>query len=215
MTLYETLGVAKDATADAIKAAFHAAAKRTHPDVGGDIEDFQEVNLAYEVLSDPDMRAKYDNGEPINAGHINDERRKALAVIESLLADAIGEIIKSQGEPVYADIVATMRRIINERMQKLDEAVADAIQKIERLKGLAGRFIVPEGKDNVVAHMVEYRIRGIYRQIDDAEAQRANHKLALEILADVSFRFDKPQVLQVFNTGLGAGVHTVSFGRPF
>ncbi len=60
---YNTLGIGRDADADAIKQAFRAKARKLHPDVSDDPEagrKFSELNAAYEVLSDSDKRAKYD-----------------------------------------------------------------------------------------------------------------------------------------------------------
>ena len=61
---YEVLGVGKGASEDEIKKAFRKLAKQYHPDVNqGDKESeakFKEVNEAYEVLSDKDKKARYD-----------------------------------------------------------------------------------------------------------------------------------------------------------
>ena len=61
---YEVLGVSKTATDDELKKAFRKLAKQYHPDLHpGDKaceEKFKEVNEAYEVLSDKDRRARYD-----------------------------------------------------------------------------------------------------------------------------------------------------------
>jgi curved DNA-binding protein len=61
---YESLGVPRTASADEIKKSFRKLAREFHPDVAKDKkkaeERFKEINEAYEVLSDPDKRKKYD-----------------------------------------------------------------------------------------------------------------------------------------------------------
>lgn len=63
-TLYKVLGVKADATAEEIKSAYRALAKKFHPDTNpGDKkaeEKFKEISAAYEVLGDPKKRATYD-----------------------------------------------------------------------------------------------------------------------------------------------------------
>ena len=57
---YELLGVDKKASYDEIRKAFRKLALKNHPDRGGDKEKFQELNAAYEVLSDKEKRDLYD-----------------------------------------------------------------------------------------------------------------------------------------------------------
>ncbi len=57
---YDILGVSKMASADEIKRAYRKLAHEHHPDKGGDQERFKEISEAYQVLSDPQKRANYD-----------------------------------------------------------------------------------------------------------------------------------------------------------
>ncbi len=69
---YETLGVSRDADKEEMKQAYRRLARKYHPDVNkeaGAEERFKEINRAYEVLSEPETRARYDRfGEAGVAG---------------------------------------------------------------------------------------------------------------------------------------------------
>ncbi len=60
---YEILGISRNADQDDVKRAYRRLARKYHPDVNKDpgAEDtFKEINRAYEVLSEPEVRARYD-----------------------------------------------------------------------------------------------------------------------------------------------------------
>lgn len=64
MNYYELLGVPKTAAPDEIKRAYRKLASQHHPDKGGNTARFQEIQTAYETLSDPNKRQQYDNPQP-------------------------------------------------------------------------------------------------------------------------------------------------------
>ena len=68
---YKILGVSRSASQKEIKSAYRKLALKYHPDKAQDIDKeeaesmFQDIGEAYEVLSDAELRAKYDRGEPV------------------------------------------------------------------------------------------------------------------------------------------------------
>ncbi|KAI0337169.1 TPR-like protein [Trametopsis cervina] len=63
---YKVLDVPRDADTRTIKKAFRKAAMKAHPDKGGSEAKMATVNEAYEVLNNPELRQRYDNGDDPN-----------------------------------------------------------------------------------------------------------------------------------------------------
>ena len=66
--LYLLLGVSPQADSEQIQLAWRSTAKRLHPDRGGSVTDFQNAEIAYQVLSDPLERGRYDRMRRQSAG---------------------------------------------------------------------------------------------------------------------------------------------------
>ncbi len=110
---YETLGVARDATQDQIRAAYRKLAKKLHPDLNPGNktaeEKFKAVGAANDLLSDAEKRARFDRGEIDAAGQERGfaqpdpgapgRRRRQRAGAQAGMDD-----------PVFADMFAEMLR---------------------------------------------------------------------------------------------------------
>lgn len=89
---YAILGVSRDAGPEEIKKAFRSLARETHPDANPDDPAaearFREIAEAYEVLSDPDRRRRYDRGDTVDLGDIFGA---GFGGIDDLLRSVFGE----------------------------------------------------------------------------------------------------------------------------
>ena len=81
-SLYQTLEISENASADEIKKAYRKLARKYHPDINkepGAEDKFKEINAAYEVLSDENKKAQYDRfGDSMFGGQSTRFQRRLL-----------------------------------------------------------------------------------------------------------------------------------------
>lgn len=142
---YEVLGVARNAGAWQIKAAFRKRSKATHPDHGGNPEEFAAVVEAYDILRDPEKRAAYDRGEyepnkPSGPPPIEVRARGMMRdMVTYLLEGAIklgdsGAFRRRNLIKALEDEIAQVRSMVAmDRARAVDAAkVVDAIKDVRR-----------------------------------------------------------------------------------
>jgi molecular chaperone DnaJ len=92
---YDVLGVSRDADEGAIKTAYRKLAHQYHPDKNQGSKDaeelFKEASEAYQVLSDPDKRARYDRFGHVNGG-VGEDFPFGASNINDIFGDIFGEM---------------------------------------------------------------------------------------------------------------------------
>lgn len=161
MTLYETLSVAKDATSDEIKKAYRRCAQATHPDKhGGDDAAFKAVKAAYEVLSDPERRRRYD--ETGDTGSVPSVAQEAQARLLELFQEVISK------EQFAGDIVEMMARSVNGIIEHNASQQRIAQRRIRILVHNRDRIKAKTG-DNPYFMLVERQITGLQDVLKEIE----------------------------------------------
>ena len=89
--LYERLGLTKDADAKQIKKAYRKIALKSHPDKGGDAEEFKLYAEAYAVLSDPDKKRVYDSTGDADLTDMDIEEYMSSGVLEEFFQEMMME----------------------------------------------------------------------------------------------------------------------------
>lgn len=139
--LYDILGVKKGATKDEIKSAYKDKAKQLHPDMeGGDEEKFKELQEAYDVLMDDDLRVFYDNtGEK--------EKVDFTERIISFLQSKVIIKITSANSFIRIDLIKRIHQDIDATETIYKNSIETAEQSIEKIKFVTKRLRLKEGEN--------------------------------------------------------------------
>jgi curved DNA-binding protein CbpA len=215
-TLYELLGVKPDATVAQIRKGHRDASKACHPDAHpGDVaaaERFKEVQYAFEVLSDPLRRKRYDATGRIGR-ELDHPDHDAMEMIGSMLGSLIQELVDGQGDPARVCIVAALKKMLKLRGAELEKGRKELVRKKERLEYLAKRFTVDQGKQNVLGSMISGPVKRIPEALADLDRQLATIERATAIVAEHRFKVAErgPSMTSVFTT-TGGGFSGFTMG---
>lgn len=175
MSLYETLGITKNATKGEIKRAYRKKAKECHPDIGG--EGFEEVNKAYAVLSDDHKRAQYDATGTINDKSPQDEALNELMNLINKYFDAHSTFDK--------DIIADIKEGVNRIIGDIEDTISKAKRvknKFEKLKNRVKRKANKKGENNLFNALIQKKIEEIDKNIRITQLDIDKYKRVYDML---------------------------------
>lgn len=207
---YAVLGVARDATADAIKRAFRSKAKDTHPDAGGHSGEFERVERAQVILFDTKRRRRFDETGSIDDPDIQGPDHGALTMLSSLLQQMLAD---GDHDPLQHDAIGVMRDSLLADERKEAQGLAGIERSLARVAKMRKRFRRKAAGQNVFDSMLAFS----EVQLCEMKAKQAHIKAdrvrALEILDEYEFEKDAAQFVQMFSvTGptksiFGSGVY--------
>jgi len=181
LNLYETLKVMSDATAAQIKKAYRREAQKAHPDrESGDQDTFHAIAVAYEVLSDPGRRDKYDSTGDI------DEQPNAVDGKLAELFSAMIDAGKFEG-----DVVLTCRDHIKSAISQMNDQISKITLQNDKLVKQLGRIAADDF--NLYEQILQSKIDNFEKVITQAIAER-------ELLGDViealsHYNDESPQIV--------------------
>jgi DnaJ-class molecular chaperone len=149
---YETLGVSKDASQEAIQKAYRRLAKKFHPDLNPGNkqaeEKFKDISTAYDLLGDPQKRARFDRGE-IDASGTERPRHRyyrdfADAGASNAYASDAGFADFGNADDIFSEIFGRHGRA-NVRMRGQDVHYRLELDFLEAINGGKQQLTLPDG----------------------------------------------------------------------
>ena len=193
--LYGTLGVSREATPDEIKAAYRRAAMEHHPDRNIGSEDaarekFQAVQNAYDVLSDPEKRAFYDQHGSAPGPKVDE-----WAALKEDAIQIFMEAVSTSGpNPSQRHLIDMMEQIIMGKQMTLRQAVQQNESLITKLEKLAPRVGRKDGAvgPNVITSFIEADVAA-KRKHNEMTKQMIEHgERLLEYVRTYTFDVEPP-----------------------
>lgn len=128
---YDTLGVPSNATKDQIEKAYRDKARKTHPDAGGDSDQFKTIARAREILVCDERRKRFDE-----TGDTGDRPRTAASAAEAMVAGMVQEAFMQEGRPP----IRWMCDQIDKRRYDMKRAVEQAKQQRSKMATKIDKF---------------------------------------------------------------------------
>lgn len=181
---YETVGVERTAETATIKSAYRRRAKSLHPDAGGDVDSFDQLKTAYELLLDPIRRKVFDD-TGYDPALVDAVDRKGLLVLETL----VNEVLLDEREPGSFDPVAAMRRKLSDEIVSARFHILEMERHRSRVRNHMDRIGRRSGAD-VLGSMLRSRCDSIGDAITKAEGQIEAIEKAYSMLEGYSYAIE-------------------------
>ena len=189
--LYEVLGVSEDADDSEIKKAYRKKAQEHHPDKGGDTEVFQEINKAYDILSDAIKRDHYNQTGQEHQDIANNQ------IIEALFSIVLNLIQHSNVE--NTDIIATAKMVLNQQQGSHNARKRQLEAEETKIKNAANRISIVNGKENFLQSALLNQANMVKQAIAQADHMIQLGERIIVMLSDYQYKVD-PASSPVFTT---------------
>jgi hypothetical protein len=213
MNPYDVLGLPADASKFDVRNAYRQAAKKHHPDAGGDPEAFRDVTLAHDVLTDDLRRARFDETGQIDekeADNHDAEATKRFLIVVSNALDRAQDMARQRNKPAFCfDVLGLAKIELIEHIDGVRKQIKATKKKLAMNEDAARRFARTDGKSDIVGAMLNRNMTAFKATIENCEREITMTEAALEIFEGYTFTKD-PDPQPEFKTSLG-----IAPGHPY
>lgn len=186
MNPYKVLGLRTNATQRSIEKRYRNLLRKLHPDCGGSAEAFNELQTAYEVLSDPVKRKHYDDTGELLTDKPNLHNSAALELLIAAFDAVLRNAVDQQVTKTF-DLRGSLKATLNAQLSDLESQLESARAKLSGLTEIRSRLTQP---DPLVSH-VSARTNEVTDTIKRMQTEIDVLKLAIDMAENVEYRRDK------------------------
>lgn len=187
-TLYEILDLTKEADPATIKQRYRKLSRQYHPDRNpGDkeaLEKYNEIQEAYEVLSDPIRKSIYDRTGKVTKAASNEEMEFANVVLP-LMNGILKQVVDNdsfRGGIQTVDMLSSIKVEVSRQIIEIDQSIA-IFEKMKKYAEYTGkRYKTKEDKTNVLADLTKSTISQCEAEIEALKQLHDLHKRVLKML---------------------------------
>lgn len=197
---YEDLGVPRNADGKAIKRAYRKRVMKEHPDRGGSEEGFKRLQLAYDVLSDPARKDRYDR---TGDSGIDQAAQRAFAELASMFV-----LLAERCDPDHQDLKALVVQNINEQIEQCRKKILENNKIIAKMERAAKRVRKKSAGENLVEGFFRAHVLVAQNANARLEGEIARGGMILKLADDYEWIVDKAPIGAHGLIGSGIGTFT-------
>ena len=186
VSLYNDLGVPKSATLEEIRMAYRKKAQKAHPDKGGSESEFRQLQQAYDILSDPERKARYDQTGETHQGPTLESQ--ALSYVAALLPKILDSVLDASRLPLIDKLKEAANADIARMKADKQQGERIVAKRREALKRLS---------PGILSAMIETEIGIIEAKIKSIDNQITVLNLAIKIISDHSYQSESSMGTQI------------------
>lgn len=187
MNLYAFLGIERSATAHDIKKAWRSGVRKHHPDKGGSRERFDEIQLAYEVLSDESERAEYDR-----TGKVGERRPEGndMAEAYNYLTSLMGSALTTIRDHRTQSLTREMAKLLARQIDDVKRKQKDAAKALEHVKDIRTRVTAKADADNLMGRLLDAQIANGEQTVANFVPQIKTMETVAKLIDQHEYRVD-------------------------
>jgi curved DNA-binding protein CbpA len=209
---YEVLGVAPEATATEIKAAYRKKARQFHPDHNQDVDataQFQTIQAAYEVLQDSEQRAAYDEKGYSDARESREMRVSAETI---LIQQVFAWVFNPANENPSADLIRDITKVLENNAASQAANLLEGTTVARQITRALAKLKHKHGARDFLRAALESRLEVTNDLQDRVRANMAATELAKRLIKEYDFEC----IRQIAGTSYGySATFVTTLTSPF